>query len=109
MTAIESQQKRVIVFFDLPTTDKSERKAAAGFRKDLIGNGFFMMQYSVYSRYCSSDAVVQTHIMRLRRYVPAKGSVRVLVITENQYKKMELLVGEISKNELQTAQQLSFL
>ena len=109
MTAIESQQKRVIVFFDLPTTDKSERKAAAGFRKDLIGNGFFMMQYSVYSRYCNSDAVVQTHIARLRRYVPAKGSVRVLVVTENQYQKMEILVGEISKNEIQTAKQLSFL
>lgn len=109
MTAFEPQHKRLIVFFDLPTTDKSERKAAAGFRKDLIGNGFFMMQYSVYSRYCNSDAVVQTHIARLRRYVPAKGSVRVLVVTENQYQKMEILVGEISKNEIQTAKQLSFL
>lgn len=108
MTSVESQQKRLIVFFDLPTTDKSERKAAAGFRKDLIGNGFFMMQYSVYSRYCNSDAVVQTHITRLRRYVPAKGSVRILVITENQYQKMETLVGEMSKNEKKMSEQLSF-
>lgn len=108
MTTNEPQHKRIIVFFDLPTTCKAERRAAAGFRKDLIGNGFYMMQYSVYSRYCNSDAVVQTHIVRLRRYAPSKGSVRILVITEKQFEKMEVLVGETTENEKITAEQLSF-
>lgn len=97
-----------MVFFDLPTTGKAERKAASDFRKDLIGNGFVMMQYSVYVRYCNSDAIVQTHITRLKKYVPPKGSVRLLTITEKQFQKMEILIGEISKNEKKTAEQLSF-
>lgn len=67
-----------------------------------------MMQYSVYSRYCNSDAVVETHITRLRRYVPSKGSVRILIITEKQFEKMEVLVGETTENEKITAEQLSF-
>ena len=108
MTNPESQHKRLLVLFDLPTTGKAERRAAAGFRKDLIGNGFCMMQYSVYSRYCNSDAVVETHITRLRRYVPSKGSVRILIITEKQFEKMEVLVGETTENEKITAEQLSF-
>ncbi len=33
----------VLVFFDLPTDTKRERKAAAKFRKDLIGDGFSMV------------------------------------------------------------------
>lgn len=32
----------VLVFFDLPTETKKERKAAATFRKELMGNGFTM-------------------------------------------------------------------
>lgn len=109
MTTPEAQNKRLIVLFDLPTAGKAERKAASGFRKDLIGNGFCMMQYSVYSRHCSTDAVVQTHISRLRRYVPSKGSVRILVITEKQFERMEILVGEATENEKRAAEQLSFL
>lgn len=41
---------RVIVFFDLPTTTKSERCEYAKFRKFLIKSGFMMMQESVYSK-----------------------------------------------------------
>ena len=38
----------LFVFFDLPTNTKTERKAASGFRKKLLKDGFTMMQYSVY-------------------------------------------------------------
>ena len=39
----------VLVFFDLPTETKKQRKAAAGFRKDLLKDGFTMFQYSIYT------------------------------------------------------------
>lgn len=32
----------ILVFFDLPTDTKKERKAAAKFRKDIMGDGFTM-------------------------------------------------------------------
>ena len=98
-----------MVFIDLPTISREERRAAAGFRKELIGNGFSMMQYSVYTRYCHSDSVVKTHMMRLKRYVPSNGCVRALIITEHQFKSMEILAGESSKQEQNAPRQLSFL
>ena len=44
----------VLVFFDLPTDTKKERKAAADFRKKLILDGFIMFQFSIYMRHCPS-------------------------------------------------------
>ena len=41
----------VLVFFDLPTDTKKERKAAADFRKQLIQDGFIMFQFSIYMRH----------------------------------------------------------
>ncbi len=43
----------LFVFFDLPVTTKIERKTAARFRKDLMKDGFTMMQFSVYIRHCA--------------------------------------------------------
>ena len=34
----------LFVLFDLPTNSKKERKSASGFRKNLLKNGFTMMQ-----------------------------------------------------------------
>ena len=38
----------VLVFFDLPTDTKKERKSATDFRKKLIADGFIMFQFSIY-------------------------------------------------------------
>lgn len=39
----------VMVLFDLPTETKKERKASADFRKRLMGDGFTMFQFSIYT------------------------------------------------------------
>ena len=44
----------VLVFFDLPTDTKKERKVAADFRKALLQDGFVMFQFSIYIRHCPS-------------------------------------------------------
>ena len=38
----------VLVFFDLPTESKRERKLYADFRKKLLQDGFTMFQFSMY-------------------------------------------------------------
>ena len=38
----------ILVFFDLPTETKKERKAASDFRKLLQRDGFTMFQFSIY-------------------------------------------------------------
>jgi CRISPR-associated protein Cas2 len=75
----------LFVFFDLPVIKKKERKAAARFRKDLMKDGFTMMQFSVYIRHCASKESSEVHTKRVRGYVPEKGQVSILNITDKQY------------------------
>jgi len=75
----------LFVFFDLPTNVKKERKAAARFRKDLIQDGFTMMQYSVYIRHCASKESGEVHAKRIKSCIPEKGQVSILRITDKQY------------------------
>ena len=101
---------RVIVFFDLPVKSKAERSAATRFRNDLIKDGFYMVQFSVYARLCNGVDSAVMHVERLRYYAPNTGSVRCMIVTEKQYASMKIVVGQKKKEE-HPAQyiQLSFL
>ena len=55
-----SKYMRMLVFFDLPVTKKEERKAAARFRSFLLKEGYYMVQFSVYSRVCNGNDAVET-------------------------------------------------
>ena len=52
----------ILVFFDLPTETKKERKAATLFRSNLIKDGFTMFQFSIYIRHCASRENMEVHI-----------------------------------------------
>jgi CRISPR-associated protein Cas2 len=98
----------LFVFFDLPTNTKTERKAAAQFRKSLEKDGFTMMQYSVYNRYCASRESMKVHIKRVRGLIPPSGQVSILSITDKQYGDIINYWGKIERAKLQTPQQLEF-
>ena len=85
---------RILVFFDLPVKTKAERTAATRFRNFLLADGYHMVQLSVYARICPGADAVAAHQARLAAAVPAKGSVRVLTITERQYNNIQILVGK---------------
>lgn len=90
---------RLLLMFDLPTVTKSDRKIAADFRKSLLDDGFVMIQFSVYVRICRNQDDFHKHLRRVQSFVPVKGNVRILQITENQYDTMRLLVGEKNRDE----------
>ena len=85
---------RILVFFDLPVKTAPQRRAATRFRSFLLGDGYHMVQYSVYARVCSGPDSVAAHRQRLYQAVPHRGSVRMLVITEKQYAGLEILLGK---------------
>ena len=85
---------RILVMFDLPVVAKKERRAATKFRKNLLNEGYVMMQYSVYYRICNGYDMAKKYIHQLERIVPKKGSVRVILLTEKQFSDMKLLVGD---------------
>ncbi len=101
---------RMIVFFDLPVTTKEERKIATSFRKFLLDNGYYMLQFSVYSRLCNSVDNVETHYKRLASMAPKGGSIRCMIVTEKQYASMKILSGKKkAKEKPANCVQLSFL
>ena len=87
---------RLILFFDLPVVSKADRKVYASFRKYLISNGYLMMQYC--KLFANREAAVK-HMNILQRNVPKKGQIRVLLVTEKQYAKIEIIVGGRSNQE----------
>lgn len=83
----------VLVFFDLPTETKKERKAAARFRKELLDDGFGMFQFSIYMRFCASRENAEVHNKRVKSRLPEHGKVGILTITDKQFGMMELFYG----------------
>jgi CRISPR-associated protein Cas2 len=96
----------LLVFFDLPTETKKERKAYAQFRKDLLRDGFSMFQFSIYVRHCSSRENADVHVRRVKGVLPEKGYVGLLTITDKQFELMELYYGRKVSERPGTPQQL---
>lgn len=92
----------LFVYFDLPTNTKKERKAASLFRKNLMKDGFSIMQYSVYNRHCASKESLEVHVKRVQSFLPEFGQVSLLKITDKQYGDMINFWGKkqtIPKNQ----------
>ncbi|NMA82388.1 MAG: CRISPR-associated endonuclease Cas2 [Epulopiscium sp.] len=96
----------VLVLFDLPTETKKDRKVYADFRKNLQRDGFTMFQFSIYIRHCMSIENANVHIMRVKRFLPEKGHVGILCITDKQFGMMELFYGKNPEKKKTEPQQL---
>ena len=96
----------VLVFFDLPTETKKQRKMAARFRKDIMADGFTMFQFSIYLRHCPSKENADVHIKRVKSYLPEQGLVGILCVTDKQFGSMELFHGHTTKEKQVGGQQL---
>lgn len=96
----------VLVFFDLPTETKKERKIYTDFRKKLITDGFTMFQFSIYLRHCPSRENADVHIKRVKAALPEKGQIGILCITDKQFGAMELFYGVKPKEVATPYQQL---
>ncbi len=84
---------RLLVFFDLPTTTKVERRAYTVFRRFLLNDGYDMIQFSVYGRIVNGRDAELKHTQRLVAQLPPSGSIRAMTVTEKQYAGIKLLVG----------------
>lgn len=80
----------VLVMFDLPVQTKKQRKAATRFRKNLLEDGFWMLQFSVYARPCPTQENATTHFDRVKRWLPAAGQVRLIEFTDRQFARMQI-------------------
>ena len=96
----------VLVFYDLPTETKKERRVAARFRKDIMKDGYTMFQFSIYLRHCSSRENMEVHIKRVKKILPEKGHIGILTVTDKQFGLMEIFFGQKVKEHQPIPQQL---
>ena len=101
--------KRVLVFFDLPVTTLENRREYNRFRKYLLRYGFMMLQESVYCKLALNAVVAGAVISNVKLNLPREGLVELLTVTERQFSRMEVLLGEAHDEVLNSDERLVFL
>lgn len=96
----------IFTFFDLPTETKKNRKDYALFRKNLMKEGFSMLQYSVYIRHCTSYESAEAQIKRVESNLPPEGSISLMTITDKQFEKIKHYWGAEKTDPPGTPQQI---
>lgn len=95
-----------MVFFDLPTETKRQRKQYAMFRKNLMSDGFTMMQLSIYVRHCASIENSFVHKKRVKNILPPEGHVIIMTITDKQFSNIEIFRSSKQETSRPSGQQL---
>lgn len=96
----------VLVFFDLPTITKKDKKNYTTFRKNLQRDGFTMFQLSIYARHCSSYDNAIVHVKRVKSFLPQYGNVCIMCITDKQFSNIEVFNGKMPEEKCVEGQQL---
>ena len=97
---------RVLVFFDLPVLTSENRRAYAKFRKFLLKNGFLMLQESVYCKLALNGSAVNAIVDSVHKNKPEEGLIQLLTVTEKQYAKMDIILGQVKSEVLDTDERL---
>lgn len=100
---------RVLVFFDLPVITEENRRAYRKFRKFLLKNGFLMLQESVYCKLALNSTAVRTIVDNVHKNKPEEGLIQLLSVTEKQYAKMDIIIGNIKNEVLDSNERLVIL
>ena len=100
---------RVLVLFDLPMVTAENHREYTRFRKFLLKSGFLMLQESVYCKLALNSTAVNAIIENVRKNKPAEGLVQLLTITEKQYAKMDIIIGTVKSEVLDSDERLVVL
>lgn len=93
------RQMRAMLIYDLPMIDEEDVKTYNKFRKDIIKCGFYMVQYSVYTKVLQNETSFNQLINKVKLFVPNKGHIIIFKITEKQFSNMIYLNGIQNKFE----------
>ncbi|TYB33692.1 MAG: CRISPR-associated endonuclease Cas2 [Flexistipes sinusarabici] len=98
----------MMVMFDLPVLTKEEVKEANNFRKLLLGLGFEMAQFSVYTRFVGPKEKSGKYIRKIKENLPPEGKVDIVFFTDKQYENIISLLGGNGKSRRKTEKYLQF-
>lgn len=96
----------LLAMFDLPVDTSESKRNYTQFRKALLKEGFMMLQYSVYGRYCGGEEKTTALKRRVKVALPPDGEVRLLPVTDHQFGLMEVYEGKSRKTGEKQPEQL---
>lgn len=99
----------LMVMFDLPTQSKKDRKLYRWFTRYIDAQGYVRLQYSVYAKVFNSLESANHGKKRLRNFLERnikRGNVRMILFTDAQFARMEIVIGEQSLQEEVTQKSL---
>ena len=97
----------LIAMFDLPVKESADRREYRQFHDLLVSEGFLRLQLSVYARYFQSEEASEARRRKLKCALPPGGQVRLLLVTDRQFGKMEVFHGNRPQAPEREPQQLS--
>lgn len=100
---------RLVVFFDLPVETSAQRREYASFRKFLLRSGFVMMQESVYCKIVLNPTAAAAVQESVRKHKTSGGLIQMLLVTERQFERMEVVVGEAQREVIDSDDRLVIL
>ena len=100
---------RLILFFDLPSVTKEEKRLYSRFVKFIKKNGFYMLQESVYVKLAINKQIIDSTIDKVNRILPSDGYVIVLPVTEKQFNNMTIMIGEENSSVISSDERLIIL
>lgn len=89
-----SHHNVIMILYDLPSSNASEKKLLSDFRKNLRRCGYQMLQKSVYVKLVRNRNNVKSEINRLYEITPNCGDVKVLPLSLGEFNRLTELSGE---------------
>lgn len=100
MMISDYRKMRVLIIFDLPSVEKEDISNNQRFVKNLKKIGFFMLQFSVYTKSLINQAEYERIVKKISNIIPQKGNIIILKLTDKQYNDMIYLNGERNKFDM---------
>ena len=93
------RQMRAIIIYDLPMISEEDKKIYTMFRKKIMKIGFYMIQFSVYTKVLQNESSYKQLCNKISVIVPDRGHIIMFKITEKQFLDMIYLTGVANKYE----------
>lgn len=91
------RQMRIILFYDLPMINDNDRVVYNKFHNSIKKLGFYMIQYSVYTKVIQNEFSFIQRCDQIKKIIPDRGSIVILRVTEKQYQNIIYLKGDKNK------------
>lgn len=91
---MSSKEGFLIVLYDIPMLDTSNKKSYNKFKKMLKKKGFLMLQKSVYFRYIRNMSLSDNVIIEIKKNLSKNSIINFIKLTVIQFEKMNYYSSE---------------